>query len=347
MRIITDIFEFATREVPNWNTISISGYHIREAGSTAAQELAFTLADGIAYVEAAVKSGLDVDAFAARLSFFFNVHNNFFEEIAKFRAARRLWARIMKERFGAKDPRSMMLRFHAQTAGMTLTAQQVENNVVRVSVQALAAVVGGAQSLHTNAKDEALALPTEAAVRTALRTQQVIAYESEVADTIDPLAGSYYVESLTRELEQRAREYLARIDDLGGAVAAIERGFMQREIQNAAYTYQREIETKQRIIVGVNQFVSADSESPDLLKVNPGLEEKQKQRVERVRAESDLAAAKQTVAPVTQANTRPATNSNLQSLVTSATISGSLSHNFPWERELFRPLPFSYGRGAG
>jgi methylmalonyl-CoA mutase N-terminal domain/subunit len=301
MRIITDIFEFATREVPNWNTISISGYHIREAGSTAVQELAFTLADGIAYVEAAVKSGLDIDAFAARLSFFFNVHNNFFEEVAKFRAARRLWARIMKERFGARDTRSMMLRFHAQTAGMTLTAQQVENNVVRVSLQALAAVLGGAQSLHTNSKDEALALPTEASALTALRTQQVIAYESEVADTIDPLAGSYYLENLTTQLEERAREYLARIDDLGGAVAAIERGFMQREIQNAAYTYQREIETKQRIIVGVNQFTSTGGELPDLLKVNPELEEKQRERVARVRAERDSAAAAQAVAQVARA----------------------------------------------
>ncbi len=301
MRIITDIFEFATKEVPNWNTISISGYHIREAGSTAAQELAFTLADGIAYVDAALKSGLDIDAFAARLSFFFNVHNNFFEEIAKFRAARRLWARIMKERFKARDPRSMMLRFHAQTAGMTLTAQQVENNVVRVAVQALAAVMGGAQSLHTNSKDEALALPTETSARLALRTQQVIAYESEAADTIDPMAGSYYVESLTRELEGRAREYLARIDDLGGAVAAIERGFMQREIQNAAFNYQREIETKQRIIVGVNQFTSIESEPIDLLKVNPELEVKQKQRVARVRAERNGAAAQEAVARVQQA----------------------------------------------
>ncbi len=308
MRIITDIFEFATREVPNWNTISISGYHIREAGSTAAQELAFTLADGIAYVDAAVKSGLDVDAFAARLSFFFNVHNNFFEEIAKFRAARRLWARIMKERFGARDQRSMMLRFHSQTAGMTLTAQQVENNVVRVSLQALAAVLGGTQSLHTNSKDEALALPTEASALTALRTQQVIAYESDVADTIDPLAGSYYVESLTNQLEEKAREYLARIDDLGGAVAAIERGFMQREIQNAAYTYQREIETRQRIIVGVNQFVSTDREMPDLLKVNPELEEKQKERVAKVRAQRDAAAAAAAVKAVAQA---AATGANL------------------------------------
>src|SRR5271167_2379912 len=301
MRIITDIFSFATKEVPNWNTISISGYHIREAGSTAAQELAFTIADGIAYVDAALKAGLQIDAFASRLSFFFNVHNNFFEEIAKFRAARRLWAHIMKERFGAKDERSMMMRFHAQTAGMTLTAQQVENNVVRVAVQALAAVLGGAQSLHTNSKDEALALPTEASALLALRTQQVIAYESEAADTIDPMAGSYYVESLTRELEERVREYLARIDDLGGAVAAIERGFMQREIQNSAFSYQREIETKQRIIVGVNQFTSADSELPDLLKVNPDLEEKQKQRVARVRAERNSAAAQEAVARVQQA----------------------------------------------
>ncbi len=258
MRIITDIFGFATREVPNWNTISISGYHIREAGSTAAQELAFTIADGIAYVEAAIKAGLELDGFASRLSFFFNVHNNFFEEIAKFRAARRMWARLMKKRFGAKDERSMMMRFHAQTAGSTLTAQQVDNNVVRVTLQALAAVLGGAQSLHTNSKDEALALPSEASALLALRTQQVIAHESDVADTIDPLGGSYYVETLTCEIERKALEYLSRIDDLGGAVAAIERGYMQREIQNAAFIYQREIEAGQRIIVGVNQFTASE-----------------------------------------------------------------------------------------
>ncbi|HYA36343.1 MAG TPA: methylmalonyl-CoA mutase family protein, partial [Candidatus Binataceae bacterium] len=274
MRIITDIFSFASREVPNWNTISISGYHIREAGSTAAQELAFTIADGIAYVDAAIKAGLKVDSFASRLSFFFNVHNNFFEEIAKFRAARRLWAKIMKERFGAKDERSMMVRFHSQTAGATLTAQQVDNNVVRVTIQALAAVLGGTQSLHTNSRDEALALPTESSVLLALRTQQVIGYESGVADTIDPLAGSYYVESLTNQLEERAREYLAAIDDLGGAVAAIERGYMQREIQNAAFLYQREIETRDRIIVGVNQFTQGDVPPSEILKVNPELEEK-------------------------------------------------------------------------
>ncbi len=292
MKIITDIFEFASREVPNWNTISISGYHIREAGSTAAQELAFTLADGIAYVEAALKAGLEVDSFASRLSFFFNVHNNFFEEIAKFRAARRLWAWIMKERFEAKDERSMMMRFHAQTAGSTLTAQQIDNNVVRVTLQALAAVLGGAQSLHTNSRDEALALPTESSVLLALRTQQVIAHESGVADTIDPMAGSYYLETLTRELESRAREYLAKIDELGGAVAAIERGYMQREIQNAAFLYQREIETKDRIIVGVNEFTSGGEMPTDILRVNPALEEKAKERLQKIRAERNAAVAR-------------------------------------------------------
>ncbi len=291
MRIITDIFSFASKEVPNWNTISISGYHIREAGSTAAQELAFTLADGIAYVDAALKAGLQVDSFASRLSFFFNVHNNFFEEIAKFRAARRMWARIMKERFGAKDERSMMMRFHAQTAGATLTAQQVDNNVVRVTIQALAAVLGGAQSLHTNSRDEALALPTESSVLLALRTQQLIAYESGVADTIDPMGGSYFVESLTRQLEEKAQEYLEKIDDLGGAVAAIERGYLQREIQNSAYLYQREIETKDRIIVGVNQFTSGGEPPKDILKVNPELEDKQKRNVAKVRAERDSSKA--------------------------------------------------------
>jgi len=301
MRIITDIFSFASKEVPNWNTISISGYHIREAGSTAAQELAFTIADGIAYVDAAIKAGLEVDAFASRLSFFFNVHNNFFEEIAKFRAARRLWAKIMKERFGAKDERSMMMRFHAQTAGSTLTAQQVDNNVVRVTVQALAAVLGGAQSLHTNSKDEALALPTESSVLLALRTQQLIANETDVADTVDPLGGSYYVESLTTELEKKAVEYLSKIDDFGGAVEAIERGYMQREIQNAAFIYQREIETKQRIIVGVNQFTGGGAPPGEILRVKPELEEKQKQSVARVRAERNAGAAKTALARVESA----------------------------------------------
>jgi methylmalonyl-CoA mutase, N-terminal domain len=298
MRIITDIFGFASKEVPNWNTISISGYHIREAGSTAAQELAFTLADGIAYVEAALKAGLAVDQFASRLSFFFNVHNNFFEEVAKFRAARRLWAKIMKERFEAKDERSLMLRFHAQTAGSTLTAQQVDNNVIRVTLQALAAVLGGTQSLHTNSKDEALALPSESSVLLALRTQQLIAHESDVADTIDPLGGSYYVENLTNELETKALDYIAKIDEMGGAVAAIERGYMQREIQNAAYIYQREIETKERIIVGVNQFTAGGEPPSDILKVNPALEEKQCKNVARVRAERNADAASAALARV-------------------------------------------------
>jgi methylmalonyl-CoA mutase, N-terminal domain len=301
MRIITDIFDFASREVPNWNTISISGYHIREAGSTAVQELAFTLADAIAYVEAALKAGLKIDEFASRLSFFFNVHNNFFEEIAKFRAARRLWARIMKERFKAADERSMMMRFHAQTAGSTLTAQQVDNNVVRVTMQALAAVLGGAQSLHTNSKDEALALPSENSALLALRTQQLIAYESEVTDTVDPLGGSYYLEWLTNELEQRARDYLNKIDDMGGAIEAIERGFMQREIHNAAFAYQREIESKERIVVGVNNFTSGYEPAGDILKVNPAIEEKQRNRVTRVRTERDQRAAQTSLARIEQA----------------------------------------------
>jgi methylmalonyl-CoA mutase N-terminal domain/subunit len=301
MKIITDIFDFASREVPNWNTISISGYHIREAGSTAVQELAFTLADGIAYVEAALKAGLKLDDFASRLSFFFNVHNNFFEEIAKFRAARRLWARIMKDRFKAADERSMMMRFHAQTAGSSLTAQQVDNNVVRVTLQALAAVLGGAQSLHTNSKDEALALPSENAVLLALRTQQVIAHESQVPDTIDPLGGSYYVESLTNELERQTREYLDRIDDMGGAVAAIERGFMQREIHNAAFIYQREVESKERSIVGVNNFTAGYERPGEILTVNPAIEDKQRAQVARVRNERDRQAAQESIDRVEQA----------------------------------------------
>ncbi len=292
MRIITDIFAFCAQEVPNWNTISISGYHIREAGSTAAQEIAFTLADGIAYVEAALRAGLDVDRFATRLSFFFNVHNSFFEEVAKFRAARRLWARIMSERFHATDPRSMMLRTHAQTAGSSLTAQQIDNNVVRVTLQALAAVLGGTQSLHTNSRDEALALPTEPAVRLALRTQQIIASESDVADTIDPLAGSYFVETLTDELEEKAASYLEAIDKIGGAVRAIEIGYQQREIHNAAYRYQQEIETKERIIVGVNDFVLDDEQPPELLHIDPVLEEQQKRKVAGVRNERNQEAAR-------------------------------------------------------
>ncbi len=301
MRIITDIFAFCAKEVPTWNTISISGYHIREAGSTAAQEIAFTLADGIAYAEAALAAGLDVDQFGRRLSFFFNVHNTFFEEVAKFRAARRLWAKIMRDRFGAKDPRSMMLRTHAQTAGSSLTAQQVDNNVVRVTMQALAAVLGGTQSLHTNSRDEALALPTEDSARLALRTQQVIAHESGVADTIDPLAGSYFIESLTDDLEKKAVEYLDKIDELGGAVKAIESGYQQREIHNAAYTYQQAVEQKKEIVVGVNEFVIQDEQPPDLLKIDPALEQRQQAKVAKVRAERNQAAADKALAAVTAA----------------------------------------------
>jgi methylmalonyl-CoA mutase N-terminal domain/subunit len=251
MRLITGVFQHCAEHVPHWNTISVSGYHIREAGSTAVQEVAFTLSNGIAYVQAAIDAGLDVDTFTLQMSFFFNAHNQFLEEIAKFRAARRLWARIMRERFGAKDPRAWMLRFHTQTGGSTLTAQQPENNVVRVALQALAAVLGGTQSLHTNSRDEALALPTEESVRIALRTQQILAYESGIADTIDPLAGSYLIEHLTDEIERRARGYIERIDALGGALAAIERGFIQQEIADAAYAVQQAIERGEQIVVGV------------------------------------------------------------------------------------------------
>ncbi|MGI1691108.1 acyl-CoA mutase large subunit family protein [Thermoanaerobacter uzonensis] len=287
MRLITDIFEYCSKNVPKWNTISISGYHIREAGATAVQEIAFTFANAIAYVEAALKAGLDIDDFAPRLSFFFNAHNNLFEEVAKFRAARRLWAKIMKERFGAKNPRSMMLRFHTQTAGSTLTAQQPDNNIIRVTIQALAAVLGGTQSLHTNSRDEALALPTEESARIALRTQQIIAYESGVADVVDPLAGSYYVESLTDEIEKRAMEYIEKIDKMGGATVAIENGYMQREIQNSAYNYQKEVESKNKIVVGVNMFQIEEEPPKNLLKVDPRVEELQKQKLERLRKERD------------------------------------------------------------
>lgn len=275
MRLITNIFEYCSKEVPKWNTISISGYHIREAGSTAAQEVGFTLADGIAYVDAAIKAGLDVDKFAGRLSFFFNAHNDLLEEVAKFRAARRLWAKIMKNRFGAKDPRSMMLRFHTQTAGSTLTAQQVDNNIIRVAIQTLAAVLGGTQSLHTNSKDEALALPTEDAVRIALRTQQIVAYESGVTNTIDPLAGSYYVEAMTDSIEKEALAYIEKIDSLGGAAAAIESGFQQSEIQKAAYRYEMEIEKGERVIVGMNKFVIEETAPKELLKIDMKVQENQ------------------------------------------------------------------------
>ncbi|MCC6956279.1 MAG: methylmalonyl-CoA mutase, partial [Anaerolineales bacterium] len=285
----TDVFRYCQTEVPHWNTISISGYHIREAGSTAAQEAAFTLANGIAYVQAAIEAGLDVDSFASQLSFFFNAHNNFLEEVAKFRAARRMWARIMRERFKAQDPRSWMLRFHTQTAGSTLTAQQPENNVVRVALQALAAVMGGTQSLHTNSMDEALWLPTERAVRVALRTQQIIAHESGVADSIDPLAGSYLLEYLTDEIERKAEEYIRKIDDQGGALAAIENGYIQGEIQEAAYAFQRGVERGEEIIVGVNAFQVDEKIEMERLKVDPAIEEGQRRRLGDLRSKRDAA----------------------------------------------------------
>jgi methylmalonyl-CoA mutase N-terminal domain/subunit len=285
MRLITNIFEFCSKEIPKWNTISISGYHIREAGSTAAQEVGFTLANGIAYVDAAIKAGLDVDTFGQRLSFFFNSHNDLLEEVAKFRAARRLWAKIMKERFGAKNPRSMMLRFHTQTAGSTLTAQQVDNNIARVTIQTLAAVLGGTQSLHTNSRDEALALPTEESVRIALRTQQIVAEESGVTNTIDPLAGSYYVESMTDLIEKEAKEYIDKIDSLGGMTEAIDAGFVQAEIQKSAYKYEMEIEEKERIIVGVNKYEVEESEYKDLLKIDMKVQEDQIKFLKKIRAE--------------------------------------------------------------
>jgi methylmalonyl-CoA mutase, N-terminal domain len=284
MRIITDIFAWTNENVPDWNTISISGYHMREAGSTAVQEVAFTLGNGIAYVEAAIKAGLDVDKFAPRLSFFFNAHNNFLEEVAKYRAARRMWAKIMRERFKAKNPKSWMLRFHTQTAGSTLTAQQPENNIVRTAIQALAAVMGGTQSLHTNSFDEALALPTESSARIALRTQQIIAYESGAPQTVDPLAGSYYVESLTNQIETRANDYLDKIEAMGGMLKAIERGYVQQEIQNAAYEYQQAVDHEQAIVVGVNRFHIEEEKSVAIQRIDPALEPKQVERVRALRA---------------------------------------------------------------
>jgi methylmalonyl-CoA mutase N-terminal domain/subunit len=287
MRIITDIFAFCKDHVPQWNTISISGYHMREAGSTAVQEVAFTLSNAIAYVQASIDAGLNVDDFAKRLSFFFNCHNNFLEEIAKFRAARRLWARIMRKRFGAQRPASCMLRFHTQTAGSTLTLQQPDNNVVRVAFQALAAVLGGTQSLHTNSRDEALALPSESAVRLALRSQQIIAHETGVVDVIDPLAGSYTIEALTDEIETEARSYIEKIDKMGGAVKAIESGYMQREIAESAYQYQKGIETKDSIIVGVNDFTIEEAPFKDILRINPEIERKQKKKLQNVKEKRD------------------------------------------------------------
>ena len=300
MRIITDIFSFCAEKVPQWNTISISGYHIREAGSTAVQEVAFTLANGIAYVQAALDAGLDVDTFGPRLSFFFNSHLDFLEEVAKFRAARRVWAKIMKERFGAKNPRSMMIRFHTQTAGCTLTAQQPPNNIVRVAFQALAAVLGGTQSLHTNSMDEALCLPSEEAVQIALRTQQLIAYESGVTDTVDPLAGSYYVEELTREIEKRVEAYIKKIDEMGGAPSAIEKGYIQREIQDSAYQYQREIEKEERVVVGVNRFQAEEEKPTNLLRVDPAVRFSQIEKLKKVKSERDEEAVKKSLAQLKQ-----------------------------------------------
>jgi methylmalonyl-CoA mutase N-terminal domain/subunit len=287
MRIITDMFAWTNQNVPEWNTISISGYHMREAGSTAVQEVAFTLGNGIAYVQAAINAGLDVDKFAPRLSFFFNAHNNFLEEVAKYRAARRMWARIMREHFKARNPRSWMLRFHTQTAGSTLTAQQPENNIVRTAIQALAAVLGGTQSLHTNSYDEALALPTEQAARIALRTQQIVGYESGVPQTIDPLAGSYYVETLTNEIETRASEYLEKIEALGGMIKALERGYAQQEIQNAAYEYQQQVDRQEAVVVGVNRFQVEEEKPIPIQRIDDSLEQKQVERLRALRARRD------------------------------------------------------------
>jgi methylmalonyl-CoA mutase N-terminal domain/subunit len=298
MRLTTDLFAYCAENIPSWNTISISGYHIREAGSTAAQELAFTLANGIAYCEAAVEAGLSPDEFGARLSFFFNAHNHFFQEIAKFRAARRLWANIMRDRFGVTNPKAQALRFHAQTGGSTLTAQQPENNIVRVAIQALSAVAGGAQSIHTNSFDEALALPSEHAAKIALRTQQILATEAGGPDTADPLGGSYFVEALTDELEAKASELIERIDALGGAVAAVEQGFVQDEIEQAAYEFQQAVESGERIVVGVNEFREDEGEPIELHRLNPDAERRQLERTARVRAERNPDEAARTLAEV-------------------------------------------------
>ena len=333
MRLITDIFKYCADDVPKWNTISISGYHIREAGATAVQEIAFTLANGIAYVDAAIKAGLDVDDFGPRLSFFFNAHNDLFEEVAKFRAARRMWAKIMKDRFHAKNPKSMMLRFHTQTAGCTLTAQQPDNNVVRVAMQALSAVLGGTQSLHTNSRDEALALPSEKAAKIALRTQQILAYESGVTETVDPLAGSYYVESLTDEIEERAMAYIRTIDELGGVQKAIEKNFMQKEIQDSAYAYQKEIESGDRIVVGVNKFQMEEDLASDLLYVDPQVEENQKEKLSKLKASRDNAEVKTVLESIraaarTDENLMPHIISAVEAYATIGEICGVLREEF-------------------
>ncbi|MCG8400189.1 MAG: methylmalonyl-CoA mutase family protein [Firmicutes bacterium] len=331
MRLITDVFAYCAKNIPGWNTISISGYHIREAGSTAAQEVAFTLADGIAYVEAAIDAGLDVDEFAPRLSFFFNAHLNFFEEAAKYRAARRLWARIMKERFGAANPKSLMLRFHTQTAGCTLTAQQPDVNIMRVAYQALSAVLGGTQSLHTNSRDEALALPSDSSVLIALRTQQVIGYEIGVADTVDPLGGSYFVEDLTDQIEQKAREYINKIDDLGGAPKAIE--FMQKEIQTSAYRYQKDIENNKKTVIGVNKFQLETERPKDLLKVDPEVGRRQEEKLARLRAGRDNEKVQKLLADIEKAagtteNLMPYFVEAVKSYTTLGEICGVLRKSF-------------------
>ena len=296
MRLITNIFEYCAKEVPKWNTISISGYHIREAGSTAAQEVGFTIADGIEYANAAIKAGLSVDDFAGQLSFFFNAHNDMFEEVAKYRAARRLWAKIMKERFGAKKEKSLMLRFHTQTAGSTLTAQQVDNNIIRVTIQTLAAVLGGTQSLHTNSRDEALALPTEDSVKIALRTQQIVAYESGITNTIDPLAGSYYVEALTDQIEKEAEEYISRIDSLGGMIPAIEQGYVPTEIQRSAYKFNQELEANERIVVSLNKFTEKEAPKGKLLRIDEKVQQEQIAFLNKVKSERDNEAVKEKLA---------------------------------------------------
>jgi methylmalonyl-CoA mutase, N-terminal domain len=329
MRLATDLFAYCAERLPNWNTISISGYHIREAGSSAAQELAFTLANGIAYCEAAIAAGLSPDEFGERLSFFFNAHNDFFQEVAKFRAARRLWARIMSERFGATNPRAMALRFHAQTGGSTLTAQQPESNVVRVAVQALSALCGGAQSLHTNSFDEALALPSEHAARIALRTQQILQHEAGTTDTADPLGGSFYIEALTAELEERATELIERVDALGGAVAAIEQGFVQAEIEASAYRYQSEIEAGERVVVGVNRFTEDETGKVEILHVDPESERRQRERTARIRAERDAQRVTDTLAAVrrdaeTDVNLLPAIREALRARATIGEVCGVL-----------------------
>ena len=339
MRLITDLFAWCAADVPKWNTISISGYHVREAGCDAAQELAFTLGDGIAYVQAAIEAGLSVDEFADRLAFFFNGHNNFLEEVAKFRAARRLWAKIMRERFGAKRDESCKLRFHTQTGGSTLTAQQPDNNIVRVTLQALAAVLGGTQSLHTNSRDEALGLPTEAAVEIALRTQQIIAYESGVADTIDPLAGSYLVEAWTDELQKKAEEYLKRIDELGGMVAAIEAGYPQREIQDSAYRYQNAVERGEQVIVGVNQFRSQVEVPMPIQKIDERIEGEQVARVRALRERRDAAAHAHAMvalkdAALSDGNVMPKIVDCVRAWATTGEISGTLREVFGKHREV-------------